>query len=76
MNWSFNIINFFIGLLILAGGGLIVFFHRQIADNLASGVSSYDRTKLVGVIVCVLGFLVATNLHTTILDFLVNLIFH
>ena len=55
------------GLVIAAAGGAIVFFHRQIAENLANGVSSYDKVKLFGVITIVVGLLVTMNLHTWIL---------
>ena len=63
------------GLLIALAGGLIVVFYRQIADNLANGVSSYDRVKLFGVIVIVIGFLIAANLHILILTFITNILF-
>ena len=60
------------GLVIAAAGGAIVFFHRQIAENLANGVSSYDKVKLFGVITIVVGLLVTMNLHTFILTLIVN----
>ena len=72
---SFNLGSLIIGFLILAAGGALVVFYRPIAENMASGVNSYDRIKLVGVIAIVLGFLVMTNLHSVILDWLVRLIF-
>ena len=62
------------GLVIAAAGGAIVVFYQKIADNLASGVSSYDRVKLFGVITIVVGLIVAMNLHTLILTLLVNFI--
>lgn len=60
------------GLVIAAAGGAIVFFHRQIAENLANGVSSYDKVKLFGVITIVVGLLVTMNLHTFILTLIVH----
>ena len=72
---SFNIGAFIIGFLILAAGGACVVFYRQIAENLAHGVSSYDHVKIFGVIAIALGFLVMTNLHTVILEGLIKLIF-
>ena len=75
MNWSFDIGWLVGGLVILIAGGLIVIFYRQIAENLANGVSSYDRVKLVGIITIVVGFLVTANLHTLVLSFIVNLMF-
>ncbi|MBQ3445590.1 hypothetical protein IJG29_02590 [Candidatus Saccharibacteria bacterium] len=62
------------GLVIAAAGGAIVFFHRQIAENLANGVSSYDHVKLFGIITVVVGLLITANLHTLILTLIVNLI--
>lgn len=63
------------GLLIALAGGLIVVFYKQIADNLASGVSSYDRVKLFGIITIVVGLLITANLHTFLLGLIVSLIF-
>ena len=60
--------------MIAAAGGAIVFFHRQIAENLANGVSSYDHVKLFGIITVVVGLLITANLHTLILTLIVNLI--
>lgn len=74
MDWSFNIGWLFGGIAIVAAGGAIVFFHRQIADNLANGVKSYDHVKLFGTITIVVGLLVAMNLHTLILSIIVNII--
>ena len=62
------------GLVIAAAGAAIVFFHRQIAENLANGVSSYDHVKLFGIITVVVGLLITANLHTLILTLIVNLI--
>ena len=63
------------GLLIAGAGGLIVLFYKQIADNMASGVASYGRVKLFGIITVVVGLLITANLHTLILSLIVNLIF-
>ena len=72
---TFNLGALFVGLIILITGGLMVIFHRPIAENIAHGVSDYDRIKLYGVITIAIGFLVMTNLHIVILSALVNLIF-
>ena len=74
MDWSFNIGWLFGGVAIAGAGGAIVFFHRQIAENLANGVKSYDHVKLFGTITIVVGLLVAMNLHTLILSIIVNII--
>lgn len=76
MNWTFDLGWFIGGLVILITGGLIVIFYRQIAHNLANGVSSYDRVKLVGIITIVVGFLITANLHTLVLSLIANLFFH
>ena len=75
MEYEFSLGWMFGGLLIALAGGLIVIFYKQIADNLANGVSSYDRVKLFGIITAVVGLLIAANLHTFILKLLVNLLF-
>ena len=64
------------GILITVAGGLIVIFYRQIAENLANGVSSYERVKLFGIITILVGLLVTANLHTYVLGLLVKLIFN
>ena len=63
------------GIAITIAGGLIVVFYRQIADNLAHGVSSYDRVKLFGIITAVVGLLVTANLHIFVLTLIFNLLF-
>ena len=75
INWEFSFGWFMCGLAILIAGGLAVIFYRQIAENLANGVSSYDKVKLFGVIGCVIGLLIMANLHTFVLTLLTNLIF-
>ncbi|MBR2695427.1 hypothetical protein IKE86_00740 [Candidatus Saccharibacteria bacterium] len=72
---SFNLGALIIGFIILAAGGACVIFYRQIGDNIANGVHSYDHVKLFGIIAIALGFLIMTNLHTVILEGLVRLIF-
>ena len=76
MDWNFSIGWFLIGTLILAAGAAMVVFHRQITDNfLTTGVSGYDKVKFWGIITCVLGLIIMTNLHTVILTALVNIVF-
>ena len=60
------------GLGIAIAGGLIVIFYRQIAENLANGVSSYEHVKLFGVITIIVGLLITANLHIFILQLIVN----
>ena len=75
MDFTFSVGWMFGGLGITLAGGLIVFFYRQIAENLANGVSSYDKVKLFGVITIIVGLLVASNLMSFILTWLVKLMF-
>jgi len=74
MQWSFEWGWFFGGIAISIAGLLTVRFHRQIADNLASGVRSYEKIKLWGVVAIIGGFICMANLHTLILYFLLSLI--
>ena len=74
MDFTFDFGWMFGGLIIAAVGGAIVIFYRQIAENFANGVSSYDHVKLFGVITVVVGLIVTMNLHTLILSLFVNLI--
>lgn len=74
MDFAFDFGWMFGGLVIAAIGGAIVIFYRQIADNFANGVSSYDRVKLFGIITLVIGLLVTANLHTFLLELIVNFI--
>ena len=76
MDFTFNFGWMIGGIVIAIAGGLIVVFYRQIAENLASGVSSYDRVKLFGIITVVVGLLVTANLHIMVLTLITNLLFH
>ena len=76
MDWNFSIGWFFAGILILAAGTAITVFYQKIADNIANGVSSYEKVKLAGIITAIVGFLIMANLHTLILSLFVNLVFN
>lgn len=75
MDFAFSFGWMFGGLAIAAAGGAIVFFYRPIAENMANGVSSYEKVKLFGVITIVVGLLVTMNLHIFVLTLLTNLLF-
>ena len=75
MDFTFNMGWMFGGLIITLIGGLIVVYYRQIADNMASGVSSYDKVKLFGIITIIIGLLVTANLHVLVLTLISNLLF-
>lgn len=75
MDYTFSVGWMFGGLLIALVGGLIVIFYRQISENLANGVSSYEHVKLFGVIGIIIGLLIASNLMPLLLTWLVKLLF-
>ena len=75
MQYEFSIGTFFVGILILVASAAFVRWHQVIADNMASGVSSYDRFKMWGLIGCGVGLLVMVNLHTFILVNLLKSVF-
>jgi len=76
MEYEFSLGWLFGGIAIVVAGALIVIFYKQIADNLANGVSSYDKVKLFGIIAIIVGLIITANLHTFLLGLLVNLLFH
>ncbi len=76
MAYEFSFASFFIGFIIVAVGAAFMIWHQVIADNLGSGVSSYDRFKFWALITVVVGFLVMLNLHVFILGNLLNSLFH
>ena len=73
MNYEFSVGAFFLGILIVAISAVVLRWYQPIADNLSSGVSSYDRFKLAGLIGVGVGFVVMLNLHTVLLQAFVNL---
>ena len=75
MQYEFSLGAFFLGILILAAGIVFARYYQVIADNLGSGVMSYDRFRLAALITCGVGILVTLNLHTYILMSLLRIIF-
>lgn len=75
MKYEFSIESFFWGVLILLAGVAFMLWHQWLADNLGSGVSSYDRFKFWALVTCGVGILVALNLHWFILGNLLTGIF-
>ena len=63
------------GLLVMVAGALIVIYYQKVAENFFNGVSSYDKTKLGGIVIIIIGLILLTNLHTVILTAFVNLFF-
>ena len=75
MEYEFNVWWMLGGLAITVAGGLIVVFYKQISDGLINGVSSYEKTKLFGVITAIVGMLLASNLLPAIMVGIARLIF-
>ncbi len=74
MDFTFSFGWVFTGLIIFLAGGAIVLFYRQIADNMASGVASYNKVKFWGMVIAGVGLIVMMNLHTLLLSAFVSLI--
>ena len=75
MLYQFSFGSLFFGILVLIAGGIVVVFHQKLADNLGSGVSSYDRFKFWGLVTCGVGFAIMLSLHTIPLNWLLNSLF-
>ena len=73
--YEFSLESMFIGLLILAAGAAMVVFHQKLADHLASGVSSYERFRFWGLVVCGVGLAITLSLHSIPLNWLINSLF-
>ena len=73
--YEFSIGSFFFGIVLLIVGALVVVFHQKLADNLGSGVSSYDRFKLWGLIICGIAVILITSLHSILLNWLASSLF-
>ncbi len=74
MEYEFNLGWMMVGLVITIVGALVVVFYRPIADNVANGVSSYDKVKLFGIITIIVGLLTTSNLLLFILRFIFGLL--
>lgn len=75
MDWNYSIGWLFVGILILAAGTTITVLYQKIADTWASGPASYEKIKLVGIVVAALGLIIMANLHTLILSLFVSIVF-
>lgn len=73
--YEFSWIWFFTGIATVIVGVLFLRFYKEIADNMGSGVSSYERYKLFALGLCGAGILIMFNLHTFVVAFIANLIF-
>lgn len=63
------------GLAITLAGALVVIFYRPIAENMANGVSSYEKVKLFGIIAVIIGLLTTSNLLLFVFDLLFGFLF-
>lgn len=75
MGWSFSFGWMFAGLLVMVAGALIVIYYQKVAESFLNGVTDYEKTKLIGIIVVIVGLILVTNLHTVLLTAFVNLLF-
>jgi len=75
MEWKFSPLWLLIGIIVMALGIAIIVFYNKIADNLFNGVSDYEKTKRYGLIAIVVGLILMTNTHTTILYWLLSFVF-
>jgi hypothetical protein len=75
MEYMFSWSWFFGGILVLLAGAALTIWYRQLADIFGSGVSSYERYRLYGLIACLLGIIVMLNLHTLLLQWFFGMLF-
>ena len=75
MEYTFSWAWFGIGALIVLASAALTIWHRQIADNLGSGVVSYERYRMWGLIGCGIGLVVMINLHTLLLTWFFSMLF-
>lgn len=74
MQWEFSWGWFLLGIFVLVAGLLVLKYHRWIGDNMAGGVTSYDKIKIAGIVACIVGMVFMSNLHSLILYFIMHLI--
>ena len=75
MNWNFSFTWVFIGLIIVAIGGIMVAKYHEISTSFLNGISSYERVKFWGLIAILLGLIVMSNLHIFLLTLFVQAVF-
>ena len=75
MEYTFSWGWFAIGLLALLASVALTVWHRPIADNFGSGVVSYERYRLWGLIGCGLSLVFMLNLHTLFLSWFFSMLF-
>ena len=75
MEYQFSTAWFFMGLLIIIAGAILLRFHQWVADNLGGGIGSYDHYKLGAIAVIGFGLLAMVNLHTFLLGLVLSGLF-
>ena len=75
MEYNFSWGWFMIGIILTCASVALTVWYRPIADNFGSGVSSYERFRLWGLIGCGVGILVMLNIHTLILTAIFSSLF-
>jgi len=73
--YEFSWMWFVIGFAVVIGGIFFLRYYKQVADNIGSGVASYERYKIVALCVSGAGILMMFNLHNLVIGFIANLIF-
>ena len=73
--YEFSIFWCIIGIIVVLGGVAFLRFYKEVADNMGSGVSSYNHYKIAALIMCGAGILMTFNLHNLVIAFVANLIF-
>ena len=70
---EFEIGTFFMGMMIVVGGVLMVRYYEEIADNFVNGISSYDKVRLWRLGVTIFGLLFAFNIVQWLLVTLIKM---
>ena len=73
--YEFSLMWFFIGILVTVAGFFFVLFYKEVADNMGSGVASYNRYKLIAVGTCIAGIIIMFNLHSLVIETIGRLVF-
>lgn len=66
---------FFVGFIVIALGLVMVRYYKEIADMFGWGASSYDRYRIVAIVMTMIGVLMVFNLHTFIINSVLTLLF-
>ena len=70
---EFEIGTFFMGMMIVVGGVLMVRYYKEISDNFVNAISSYDKVRLWGLGVPIFGLLFAFHIVQWLLVTLIKM---